>query len=364
MRLSAPLIYPVIGVLCSLLMAMPLGCGPDATPTPEPLHVMTTVYAMADIVRQVGGERVSVQWWVESGQSLAQLQETPERRQQFRNADLVVTRGAADPWTLEGSGNAYRDRRLLRVDALSAARGWETRHYLWLDPQVALELCDELVTRLSTLEPRSESYFKGNAAKFHERIAGLIDQTSTVINRAGGGSFPTLDPGFLPMARRFGLLEVRAPSISLAEPSAYNAKVLRETIKTAGAGAIFASSESSTALLRDWESRVGVPVLPLDALGTSAPTGRSEYVSMLQYNLSQLERGIALAPPRAPIPLGAPVQRDDTDLRPPTTVPSLAPLAEPPPPVDGRLRLRVPTTAPTLPPGPFDVPPLKNAPKK
>src|SRR5439155_3337523 len=81
-------------VACAALLC---GCKRDAAApattasNAEPIHVLTTVYALADVVRQIGGDRVDVQWFVESGQSLDQLKETPERRQQFRNADLIVT---------------------------------------------------------------------------------------------------------------------------------------------------------------------------------------------------------------------------------------------------------------------------------
>ena len=46
-----------------------------AAPSREPVRVVATTYAMADVVRAVGGSRVRVEWWVESGQSLAEIAE-------------------------------------------------------------------------------------------------------------------------------------------------------------------------------------------------------------------------------------------------------------------------------------------------
>src|SRR5688500_223962 len=71
---------------------------PASGPPPEPIHVLCSVYAMADLVRQVGGERVDVEWLVESGQPLNNIEVTSERRNTFRTADLVLTRGALEPW--------------------------------------------------------------------------------------------------------------------------------------------------------------------------------------------------------------------------------------------------------------------------
>ena len=163
------------------------------------------MYALADVVRQVGGNRVDVQWWVESGQSLDELKETPERRQQFRGADLVVTRGAADPWTLEGMGNNYQQRRLVRVDALPSSRDGDPTQYMWLDPQTIVELTDEITTRLCTMEPESEAMFKANAANFRRQVLDAADRARPALD-ASNLQFLTLDRGFLP------------PTINLRDP--------------------------------------------------------------------------------------------------------------------------------------------------
>src|SRR5437764_7069881 len=105
------MIFRVIGILFMLAallggVAALSGCDRQSTsassPTgavasdKEPVHVLATVYLLADIARQIGGDQVNAEWYVESGQSLNELVETPERRNQFRSADIVLTRGAAD----------------------------------------------------------------------------------------------------------------------------------------------------------------------------------------------------------------------------------------------------------------------------
>jgi ABC-type Zn uptake system ZnuABC Zn-binding protein ZnuA len=281
--------FLLISVLGALTAALAPGCRQAPPPPPPPVQVLTTVYALADIVRQIGGDKVEVQWFVESGQSLDELVETPERRNQVRTAELVVTRGAADPWTLEGSGNAYQDRKILRADTMMSSRDGDPTQYMWLDPRVADELAAEITTRLITLRPKDEAYFRENAARFTHAVDALKEQANQATDRAVGGPFITLDPGFIPLARRFGMREVSLPAVSLAEPTTYNVNALRQTASDTGAGAIFASGEMPTPLLRDWETRLQMPVLALDALGTSAPSGRSTYLAILGYNLDQLK---------------------------------------------------------------------------
>jgi len=313
----------IVVLLAVVLATLPGGCGTQAPPPPaDPVRVLTTVYALADIVRQVGGERVNVEWFVESGQSLDQLKETPQRRQQWRSADLVVTRGLPDPWTYQGDGNAFQPSRILRVDTLPSARDADATTYLWLDPDVAIEIAREVAARLTAVDPKNDQLFKRNCDSFVQQVAALTKQADAAIRRAGPQPFVTLDHGFGPVAARFGMVEARLPQqVDPVQPTQYSAKILRQAADDVGAGAVFANSETPSTLLRDWEGRLDLPVLTLDALGTSASTGRSTYLALLQYNLEQLERGATLSAKRAstaggggaatrpastaPVPLGA-----------------------------------------------------------
>jgi ABC-type Zn uptake system ZnuABC Zn-binding protein ZnuA len=279
-----------------LLVCLLAGCGKDPVATPgEPIQVVASVYVLGDIVKQIGGDQVDVEAWVEDGQSLKDLVETPARRQQMRNAELLITRGAADPWTLVGVGSTYQDRRIIRVDNLPSARDFDPTQYIWLDPRTAIELADEVASRLSTLRPRKETHFKGNAATFTRRVREMMERTNPAI--PVNAPIVTLDRGFLPLAARFGMTEVKVPNIVLTQPTGYNVKQLRAASAQSGAGAIFLSTETPAPLLREWQSQLQMPVLALDPMGTSDPTGHSTYLAVLRYNLEQLQEAAARSKP-------------------------------------------------------------------
>jgi zinc/manganese transport system substrate-binding protein len=291
-----------IFALLALCAALTTGCDGDTTAAgtspDEPVHAIASVYVLGDIIKEVGGDQVEVVSWVEDGQSLNDLVETPARRQQVRTAELLVTRGGADPWTLVGVGSNYQDRRIIRVDQLPSAKDADPSQYIWLDPRTAMELADEIASRLTTLRPKSEQRFKLNADRFSRRIADRMEAAMKSINRsAGGGPFVTLDRGFVPLAERFGMTEIPVPNIMLNEPTAYNVKQLRATTAAAGAGAIFISTENPLPLIREWQTQLGIPVLPLDPMGTSNPNGHSTYLAVLQYNLDQLQDAAARSKP-------------------------------------------------------------------
>ena len=296
-------------VLCAVLGSILAGgCKKPPPPPREKIAVLATVYAVADIARQVGGDRVKVEWLIEAGQPPDELEETPDRRQKVRNANLVVTRGQFDSWTLEGTGNAYQDRRILRIDTLPASGEQDNTHFLWIDPRVALELANELSMRLTTLEPESGNYFSANARAFSQEVANLMEKSTIRIHQHGGGLFATLDRRFLPLARRFGLQEVALPPVSLTDPTPYGVKALRQATKDAGARAMFASARLPIALSQEWERRLSMPVLTLEPVGSSAGSGRDTYLAMLKYNLDQLLQGVEIS--AAPKPIELPVYAD------------------------------------------------------
>ena len=293
-------------MVCALLAFITVlsgGCRKPPPPPKEKIAILSTIYAVADIARQVGGDRVRVEWLLEAGQSLDELDETPERRQQFRNANLVITRGQFDSWTLQGIGDAYQDRRIIRIDTLSGAVEQDNTHFLWTDPQVALDLANELAIRLTTLEPESGATFQANARAFSQEVANLVEQTSIRINRHGGGLFATLDRSFLPLARRFGLQEVPLPPVSLMDPTPYGVKSIRQATREAGAAAMFASARMPIALTHEWERRLSMPLLLLEPVGSSGGSAPSSYLAILRHNVDQLLAGVEMSKPPPPIEL-------------------------------------------------------------
>jgi ABC-type Zn uptake system ZnuABC Zn-binding protein ZnuA len=197
-----------------------------------------------------------------------------------------------DPWTLEGQGNEYESRRLLRLDQFPSCRDDDPRLYMWLNPSVVLELTDELTTRLCTRDPANEKMFRANASAFRKKVLALCDKTRPTMDAAHGG-FLSLDPGFVSLAKYFTLNETHLEPININDPSTYSVKVIRAAAKSSGARAIFVNNAMSGPLLREWENRLALTLLPLDATGSSAPgSGRSTYVEVLEYDLGQLVTGM------------------------------------------------------------------------
>ena len=84
-------VYMIRRHFCSFLFSIAAtatfaGCDTGTTSTPQPpasskIKVLVSPYPLADLVRQIGGDRVEVQWLFEAGQRPEEVEVTPDLRQ-------------------------------------------------------------------------------------------------------------------------------------------------------------------------------------------------------------------------------------------------------------------------------------------
>ena len=82
----------------------------------QTIHVLASVYPVADMVRQIGGQWVSVDWVVESPQDVRDVQGSEKLTRRMDWAQLIVTSGYADAWASANLAPAEQARALLRPE--------------------------------------------------------------------------------------------------------------------------------------------------------------------------------------------------------------------------------------------------------
>ncbi|MGH7177552.1 MAG: metal ABC transporter substrate-binding protein [Tepidisphaeraceae bacterium] len=262
---------------------------PSAVPAQEPIHVLGTVYALADLARQIGGKYAVVDWVVESGQSLTGMQGTPELRDRLRRADFLVAGGITEPWVVEGSGDPTGVGNLVRMDSLAPEIARiESSADLWLDPVVAQQLCDELARRFSTVRPQHEAYFRANADRVKQQLASL---TREYMDRLG--ALPTrkaisLSPEFDLLAQRFNIILVRTFNGAPELLTDAQVRQLRDDGALHDVGCLIISTDTPDAIARDLSNRASLRPVALDAYGSSAAAARGTYQELLRFNLQGL----------------------------------------------------------------------------
>jgi ABC-type Zn2+ transport system substrate-binding protein/surface adhesin len=97
-----------------------------------------------------------------------------------------------------------------------------------------------------------------------------------------------LSSDYSALLRRLGIHEVSPVNASPLRLSDDDMLVLRKAVREGAPAALLVEVGLPPAVQQDLSSQLGVPVVTLDSLGTSAGVGRNSYQAILRYNLQQL----------------------------------------------------------------------------
>jgi ABC-type Zn uptake system ZnuABC Zn-binding protein ZnuA len=272
-------------------MAILSGCSKPATPIPSgppKISIVATAYPLADIARQVAGPVARYDWIVEEGQNLDAVDPTPEILDKIRRADMVLTSGFGEEWAVSGFDDPMRGASIVRLDVLSSARADTGSRQLWLDPAVAKEFASVLAERLISKRPEQAQKLRENAAKFAAEIDQIWTKFAPKIAAVRGTKVLVLSTDYSAMSRSLGLVEIRPVTRSPLRLTDDDIRALREAVRTESPAALLVEVGLPPALQQDLGQRLGIPVMPIDSLGTSAGVGRNTYQAILRYNLQQI----------------------------------------------------------------------------
>jgi len=305
------------GLLC-LASLLPLAAGCQDAPR-RPLgdgrvRVLATTTVVADLVRQVGGERVEVSCLMAAGIDPHSYKPTPRDADRLATADLVVANGL----DLEGRlaemlGKLERTRPVVAVaeaiprsDLLPAGGGQHDPH-VWFDPTLWRSCCAALADALATVDPPGAAGYRSRAAAYSDRLAAVDDRVRRRIETipAERRVLVTAHDAFRYFGRRYGfeVLGIQGLSteseaglkqveelVSLLVKRRIPAVFVESTIPERSVRALIAGAKA-----RGHEVAIGGELFS-DAMG---PPGTYEgtYVGMIDHNVTTIARALGLEPP-------------------------------------------------------------------
>ncbi|HEY7086480.1 MAG TPA: metal ABC transporter substrate-binding protein [Tepidisphaeraceae bacterium] len=284
---ASPGIFLLLLTLLPLTLA-PAGCDRSGLGTSQVsrIKVISTVYPMADIAKQVGGPFVDVSWMIEGGQSFEGVQSTPELRGRLNDAQLLITNGT-ERWANQDAGDPFQRQRLIRLDLLNSTRQTPGIGRLWLDPVIAKDLARELCARLLVARSEHEQYFRDRTNEFVADLDATVQQYEVKFVAPRNRKVLVMGPEYNPLLYRFGLEPIQPVEASATTLSDEAVTTLRDASKQNGTTLLLIPSDLPAVISRDIAFRTGLQVVPIDSLGSSADGGRT-YITMLRSNLDQL----------------------------------------------------------------------------
>lgn len=278
-----------------------------------PLSIVVSIHPWADVVAQLGGERVTVATMLPAGASPHSFEPLPSQAAELAGASLVIVNGGVDGWLerllAATAPNTPTLRLMSAVDytpiqevphAVGAAGDTQDHAHaepvlgnphIWLDPTIVAKAVPVLAGTLSRLDPDGEPIYTRNAvalvsdlervdAEISELFIGLDDTTFVPFHDAWGY-----------FARRYGLrVGAILEPFAGREPSARHVADTVLAIRQSGVAVVFGERQLNDRTARVVAESAGVEVVSLDPLG--GPPGPVHYRDILLQNAAAIAAGL------------------------------------------------------------------------
>ena len=288
----------------TILLLVVAACGGGSVPTGSvdpggQLKVVTTSTVFADLIRNVGGDRVTVTSLVPRGVDVHTYQATPVDLRAVASADLFVMNGLGlDDWlekTIRAASNGAPIVKLAvdleGVVLLPGETPAAQNPHLWMDVAYATLYATRIAARLQEMDTTHAAQIAVTSAAYVEQLADLDvwvrEQIGTV--PAGDRQFVMFHDALPYFARAYGLtivgVAVEAPG---QDPSAGEIAALIDAIRATGVKAIFSEDQFPTTLVDQIGRETGATVeadLFTDSLGDDPITS---YEALIRWNVEQI----------------------------------------------------------------------------
>ncbi|MGH2522398.1 MAG: metal ABC transporter substrate-binding protein [Anaerolineales bacterium] len=291
--------------LISLLLVACQAAGSNARPG---LRVLAVETFLADIVRNVAGDRLKVDALMPVGADPHSFEPAPADLAKVADADVLIVNGAGfEAFLQKLLENAGGEQQIIEAAAglesrKASAGEAESEHasesghaegdpHFWLDPINVIQYVENIRDGLSRADPEGKAVYSQNAAAYVAQlkeldgwIAGQAAQIPAA-RRLLVTNHETL--GYFADRYGFKIIGAILPSVSsAASPSAQQLAQLVDEIKTSGAPAIFLEVEANPQLAEQIGQETGLRIITnLYTHSTSNPGGPAPtYLEMMRHN--------------------------------------------------------------------------------
>ena len=289
---------PILTVVMVVVAAC--GGGPSSSGA-GPLSVVATTTVFADVVRNVGGDRVSVTSIIPAGVGPEDYEPKPNDARKLAGADLIVSNGVGLDDFLDklvaAAGEGGVSRLVLGDGIPTITVDGEANPHFWLDPSlVASHYVPAISAALTKLDPAGATTYAANAAAYTTQLAALDAankakiETIPVANR----KLVTFHDAFPYFAAHYGF-DVIGVILANAgqEPSATELAALVDKVKAAGVKAVFAEAQFSPELAHTLAQEAGVSSIVTSLYNdTVGPPPTDTYLTMMAWNVDHIVQSL------------------------------------------------------------------------
>ncbi len=258
-----------LATLVLLFVAAPFaGCGAVGSGS---VQVLTTTTILADMAKQVAGNRMTVGSIVPAGAHVEEYEPRPDDAKRMSQASLVITNGRdLDKWVAPLLRNAKSGTPVVVVT--DGLRDIDGNPHMWFDPALARAYVEKIRDAFIVRDPQGKELYTVSALKYSSELLTL-----EVELKAKVATIPpdrrrlvTSHDAFPYFARAFGFEIVGFAQPEPGKmPSAGELADLVDKVKTAKVAAVFSEAGASPQLAETIATETGAKVvtdLPTDSV--------------------------------------------------------------------------------------------------
>lgn len=297
---------------CLIACLLGLVGGPLFAGKGDPMRVVCTTGMVGDIVREVGGERVSVECLMGQGVDPHMYKPTRDDAQKLMKADVIFYSGLmlegrmADVFSkiARGGKPVYAVTEKLKETDLLEPEGFEGHWdpHVWMDVKAWMKAVDVVAEALAEQDAEGSAYYRENAQRYRGELEKLDDYVRTVI-----ASIPepqrvlvTAHDAFNYFSRAYGIGVRGVQGISTdSEAGVRDINALVDFLVNRKIRAIFVESSVSDknmkaliegARARGHEVVIGAELFS-DAMGAPG-TYEGTYIGMIDHNATRIAQAL------------------------------------------------------------------------
>ncbi len=268
------------------------------------VRVVTSTTDLADIVKTIGGQRVTVTSIARGNQDPHYVEVLPSYMLKVKKADLYFKVGMElDLWSqqiIDGS----RNRKLKIIDCsatieklevptsrVNASMGdihrFGNPHY-WLDPENGKRIAEQVLTALTNVDPKGKALYQAHYDRFTVAIDSAVARWEETYKGLQGKQIIFYHNSWPYFAQRFGLVtrEFLEPKPGIT-PSPAHLNDLIQLIETDQIQVVASESYFSPQAPKFLAQKTGITPLQL-AQSVGAIKGVDSYLDIFEFNLKTL----------------------------------------------------------------------------
>jgi len=261
----------------------------------KPMKVMASIFPVADMARQIGGEHVEVHTILPPGASPHVFEPAPSVLKEFSRASLFLKIGAGlDLWADRLMAAAPRDMKAITLSEglplIGKDKFGRANPHVWLDPVLVIEMVQKIEKALSEIDPAHAPGYRKNAAAYIKELRELDAEIRNTVSGFMVKRYVSFHAAWDYFARRYGLInEGVIDEVPGREPTPQKVRALIRKIKEKNIKAIFAEAQFNPRTAEVIAREAGARVVILDPEGSIAG---GSYIKLMRFNVARMKEAM------------------------------------------------------------------------